>query len=241
MNPPKGLHLSAVLFLALICYLVFFHGLGRYALWDPDEGRVGVIAKEMVASGNWVTLTQNGAPYYDKPVPYFWLVALCINLLGLSELAVRLPSALAAALTVGFVFLWGSVSGGLKRGLWSGVILATSMEFVALGRLGKMDMVFTFFFTAALLSFLRWKEHGKGSIWPFYLFLFLGLASLAKGPVGIILPTYSRSFPRWRYWPQMPSGNLLRTRREKSGDSAGSLMGAFSGFSYSLSPPLVAI
>jgi len=186
LNPSKGLHLSAVLFLALICYLVFFHGLGRYALWDPDEGRVGVIAKEMVASGNWVTLTQNGAPYYDKPAPYFWLVALCINLLGLSELAVRLPSALAAALTVGFVFLWGSVSGGLKRGLWSGVILATSMEFVALGRLGKMDMVFTFFFTAALLSFLRWKEHGKGSIWPFYLFL--GLASLAKGPVGIILP-----------------------------------------------------
>ena len=186
MHPSKGSHLSAVLFLALICYLIFFYGLGRYALWDPDEGRIGVIAKEMAASGNWVTLTQNGAPYYDKPVPYFWLVALCLKLLGLSELAVRLPSALAASLMVGFVFLWGSVSGGLKRGLWSGVILATSMEFVFLGRLGKMDMVFTFFFTMALLAFLWWKEQGKGSIWPFYLFL--GLASLAKGPVGIFLP-----------------------------------------------------
>ncbi len=179
-------YLSAALFLGLFCYLIFFHGLGHYALWDPDEGRIGVIAKEMVVSGNWMTLTQNGEPYYDKPAPYFWLVALGLKLLGLSELAVRWPSALAATLTVGFIFLWGSVSGGLRRGLWAGLILATSMEFVFLGRLGKMDMVFTFCFTAALLSFLWWRARGGGSIWLFYLFV--GLASLAKGPVGILLP-----------------------------------------------------
>ncbi|MBI2987724.1 MAG: glycosyltransferase family 39 protein [Deltaproteobacteria bacterium] len=185
MNPSKRL-LGPVLLLAFLCYLIFFHGLGHYALWDPDEGRIGVIAKEMAASGNWMTLTQNGVPYYDKPVPYFWLVALCLKLLGLSELAVRLPSALAASLTVGFVFIWGTVSGGVSRGVWSGMILASSMEFIFLGRLGKMDMVFAFFFTAALLSFLCWRERGGGSLWPFYLFV--GLASLAKGPVGVLLP-----------------------------------------------------
>lgn len=178
--------LTSSLFLVFICYLVFFYGLGSYALWDPDEGRIGVIAKEMATSGNWLTLTQNGAPYYDKPAPYFWLVALCLKLLGLSELAVRLPSALTASLTVGAVFLWGAVSGGLGRALWASLILATSMEFVFLGRLGKMDMVFTFFFTAALLSFLWWRERGKGALWLFYLFV--GLASLAKGPVGVLLP-----------------------------------------------------
>lgn len=138
-------------------------------------------------SGNWMTLTQNGAPYYDKPAPYFWLVALGLKLLGLSELAVRLPSALAATLTVGSVFLWGSFSGGPRRGLWAGLILATSMEFVFLGRLGKMDMIFTFFFTAALLSFLSWRARGRGFIWLFYLFI--GMASLAKGPAGILLPS----------------------------------------------------
>ncbi len=186
MNLSIRAYLDTILFLGLLCCLIFFHGLGNYALWDPDEGRSGVIAKEMLASGNWMTLTQNGVPYYDKPVLYFWLVALCIKLFGLSELAVRLPSALAATLTVGFVSLWGFVSGGLRRGLWAGLILATSVEFVFLGRLGKMDMVFTFFFTAALLFFLWWKQQGKGFIWPFYLFL--GLASLAKGPVGVLLP-----------------------------------------------------
>ena len=185
MNPSQRL-LSAALFLGLLCYLIFFHRLGHYPLWDPDEGRIGVIAKEMLASGNWLTLTQNGAPYYDKPVPYFWLIALGLEFLGLSELAVRLPSAAAAGLTVASVFLWGARSGGMARGLWAGMILATSMEFIFLGRLGKMDMVFAFFFTAALLSFLWWRERGRGAIWLFYLFV--GLASLAKGPAGVLLP-----------------------------------------------------
>jgi len=206
LNLSKRAYLSTILFLGLLCYPIFFHGLGNYALWDPDEGRIGVIAKDMVASGNWVTLTRNGVPYYDKPGPYFWLVALCIKLFGLNELAVRLPSALAASLTVGFVCLWGSASGGWKRGLWSGLILATSVEFVFLGRLGKMDMVFTLFFTMAMLSFLWWKERGKGYVWLFYLFL--GLASLAKGPVGVLLPLLIVGITlviekRWDFFHQM--------------------------------------
>ncbi|MGH7773441.1 MAG: ArnT family glycosyltransferase [Candidatus Binatia bacterium] len=186
MNLTKEHQLAIFLFLGFICYLTFFRGLGDYGLWDPDEGRSGVIAKEIVASGNWLTLSHSGEPYYDKPQLYFWLVALGIKLLGLNELAVRLPSALAASLTVGVVYLWGCFSGGWKWGLWGGLVLASSMEFIALGRFGNMDMVFTFFFTAALLSFLRWKQQGKGWIWLFYLFL--ALASITKGPVGALLP-----------------------------------------------------
>lgn len=186
MDSDLNRYFAVLIGLTVLCYLVFFHGLGNYAIWDPDEGRTGVIAKEMVTSGNWVTLTQNEAPYYDKPALYFWLVAMGLKLLGLNESAVRLPSALAASLTVGLVFFWGSVAGGWKRGLLGAVVLATSMEFVALGRFGKMDMVFTFFFTAALLSFLWWKKQGQGWIWLFYLFM--ALAVLIKGPIGALLP-----------------------------------------------------
>lgn len=174
------------LFVLLLCYLVFFYRLGDYALWDPDEGRTGVIAKEMAVSGNWLTLTENGSPYYDKPAPYFWLVALALKLLGFGELAVRLPSAVAASLTVGLVCLWGGIQGDWKKGLLGASVLATSLEFAGLGRFGRVDMVFTFFFTAALLGFLWWKERDRVPIWPF--FLFLALATLAKGPAGTVLP-----------------------------------------------------
>ena len=70
-----------------------------------------MIAKEMVNSGNWVTLTHQGKPYYDKPAFYFLLVAVGFKLLGLTEFAVRFPSALAAILTVGVIYVWGLISG----------------------------------------------------------------------------------------------------------------------------------
>jgi len=79
-----------------LCYLAFFHALGNYALWDPDEGRSGVIAKEMLDSGEWSSLTLHGEPYYDKPAPYFWLLAVGLKTLGFNELALRLPSGSSA-------------------------------------------------------------------------------------------------------------------------------------------------
>ena len=80
MNSTKVIYLASFLAISLVCYLTFFHRLGDSALWDPDEGRSGIIAKEMVNSGNWATLTHNGRPYHDKPALYFWLVALGLKL-----------------------------------------------------------------------------------------------------------------------------------------------------------------
>jgi 4-amino-4-deoxy-L-arabinose transferase-like glycosyltransferase len=179
---------ASLLTLILICYCIFFYRLGDYPLWDPDEGRSGKIAKEMLRSGDWVTLTHEGKPYYDKPAPYFWLLAFGFRLSGLHEFPVRFPSALAAALTVVGVYLWASLSGGSERGFWAAMVLATSLEFVFLGRLARVDMVLTFFFTAALLSFLWWYQRGQGRIWIWLFYLFMALAVLAKGPVGLLLP-----------------------------------------------------
>ncbi|MCH8055603.1 MAG: hypothetical protein IH857_05565 [Deltaproteobacteria bacterium] len=110
MNSAKTTNAIFLLALSVVCYLTFFYRLGDSALWDPDEGRSGTIAIEMLTSGNWITLTHNGDPYYDKPAPYFGLVALLLNFLGFTEFAVRLPSAVAASLIVGLVFLWGTRS-----------------------------------------------------------------------------------------------------------------------------------
>lgn len=188
MKSSLSARLASLLALILICYCAFFYHLGGYPLWDPDEGRSAEISKEIVRSGNWVTLTQGGKPYYDKPAPYFWLVALGLKLSDLPEFPVRLPSALAAALAVVIVYLWGSISKSSEGGFWAGMVLATSVEFVGLGRLARIDMVFTFFFSAALLSFLCWAQRGQGKVWIRLFYLFMALAVLAKGPVGLLLP-----------------------------------------------------
>jgi hypothetical protein len=77
--------LRALLLLLLTCYVGFFYRLGGYGLIDPDEGRTAVIAKKILRTGNWLTLTHEGAPYYDKPAPYFWLVAVGFKLFGLND------------------------------------------------------------------------------------------------------------------------------------------------------------
>lgn len=210
LNSSRSVSVAAFLVLLIFCYLAFFWRLGDYGLWDPDEGRSGVIAKELLASGNLLTLTRDGKPYYDKPALFYWLVAIGLQLFGLGEVAVRLPSAIAATLTVGCVYVFGGALKDWRWGFWSSLVLVTSLEFVALGRFGNIDMVFTFFFTSALLYFLWWfKDRSGRRIWPFYIFM--ALASLTKGPVGVLLPCLIVGLAlgwkeKWAVWRELRSG-----------------------------------
>ena len=67
-----ALSLGLLLFAAAV---LFFAGLGRLPLLEPDEGRNAEVGREMLASGDWITPHFNGFVYLDKPAVYFWMVA----------------------------------------------------------------------------------------------------------------------------------------------------------------------
>src|SRR5262245_63902775 len=96
--------LVAVLVLLLVFYLQFFHQLGRLGLVGPDEPRYAQVAREMAASGDFVTPRLYGDPWFEKPILYYWMAACAFKALGISELAARLPSAVAGLLGVVIVF-----------------------------------------------------------------------------------------------------------------------------------------
>jgi 4-amino-4-deoxy-L-arabinose transferase-like glycosyltransferase len=78
-------------------------GFNSAPLWDEDETRFAAVALEMLQSGDWIVPRFNGELAVDKPVLMHWAMAASAGLLGLSEFAVRLPSAiatLAAALAI---------------------------------------------------------------------------------------------------------------------------------------------
>ena len=184
---------AGVLGLATVVTVAIFLDLGRPDFWDPGESRYVETVREMLVTGNWLDPTLGFLRYYDKPPGYFWLVGGAFEAFGQSEWAARLPSALAAVLTIALVvsFAWQRL--GPRAALGAGVVLATAIQFVVLGRSVRMDMVLTLLMTATLLqAFMLWEPRPvpiaatPRATWPLYAFPAAGL--LVKGPVAVLLP-----------------------------------------------------
>ena len=183
-----------------LCFVIYFINLGQWDLWNPDEPRYAEVSREMVTGGDWILMHRNGAIYTDKPPLFFWIIALSSFLWqGLTPFSVRFPSALFGTLTVLLTFFIGKRLYSSRTGFLSGLILATSFQFAYLSTRGNIDTTLTFFTTASILCFLQWyQRRQEGETSPegmkglsFYgYYIGMALATLAKGPVGFILPLF---------------------------------------------------
>ncbi len=166
---------------------LFLCNLGGPALWDIDEGRNASAAEAMLESGDWVVPTFNGELRSHKPVLLYWLQVAAYEVFGINEFAARLPSALAAMLTVLLVYELCRGMFNSSTGLIGGLILASSTLFSASAHFANPDALLLTFTTATFLSL--WLGTVKGrSGWFLLAGVTTGLAVLAKGPVGIVLP-----------------------------------------------------
>src|SRR3954464_96874 len=98
---------TQLLILALAAGLLCFLKLGTPSLWDIDEGNNAEASREMLESENWVVPTFNYELRVDKPAMLYWLQIQAYQHLGVTEFAARLPSALAATLTLLVVYELG--------------------------------------------------------------------------------------------------------------------------------------
>ncbi|MFN5513541.1 MAG: ArnT family glycosyltransferase [Cyanobacteriota bacterium] len=196
---PRSYALISVLWLGFLAAVAFFLHLGTLGLTDKTESLFVEVAREMWQTGDWVTPRWNGEVFFDYPVGGYWLVALSFTLLGVNEVAARLPVALLALASVlgGF---WVLKDYGLGRGeaelpkprrwlrAWLGAgILALNPAWLAWGRTSVTDMFLASAITLCLLSFFR--GYVQKSKFFYYLSpVWAGAAVLAKGPVGVLLP-----------------------------------------------------
>ncbi|MDI6763992.1 MAG: glycosyltransferase family 39 protein [Thermodesulfobacteriota bacterium] len=198
-NHPSG----QVGLLLAICLALYFVNLGQWDLWNPDEPRYAQVAREMVNGGDWILMHFNGKMYADKPPLFFWLIAFSSALWGgLTSFSVRFPSAVFGTLTVLLTFLIGKHLYSSRTGFLAGFILVTNLEFAYLSTRANIDATLTFFTTASLFCFIRWhrsntphpsplpqgEREGKRPFIIYGFYIGMALATLAKGPVGFILP-----------------------------------------------------
>jgi 4-amino-4-deoxy-L-arabinose transferase-like glycosyltransferase len=176
-------------FLVLLSALLYLPGLGARDFWAPVEPRYAEIARVMFEKNEWIVPTVNGALYTDKPILYFWLVLIFSKIAGaVNEWTVRLPAALGGIGAVIVTYKLGKDFFSPKIGLLAAVVLATSVRVVWEARWAHLDMLFTFLFTLAMLFAARvlLKKTDRYEIFLFYVLL--GLATLTKGLIGVVLP-----------------------------------------------------
>ncbi len=153
-------------------------------LIEPDEARYAEIPREMLAAGDWVTPRLNGTRYYEKPPLLYWANAVSFKALGETPFAARLPTRLAALGTAALIAL----SLGGEWGLWAALILLSAPLSFVLGRYNVTDGVLTFGMTLALVVDARLLPRRAAHVVARAARTGCGLAVLAKGLIGIVLP-----------------------------------------------------
>jgi len=194
--------------------VVFFANLGGPALWDEDEPIYASCAREMLQRGDWVVPMYNGEMFPDKPPLMFWTMIGGFWLFGINELGARFWSAVLGIGTALATYHLGRRLFCSQIGLWAGLIVASSLAFTVSARAATVDSALVFLTTVGMLLFVvgglakRAKTEKSppgaandepadlsfppGSWISFVLFYTcLGLAVLAKGPIGLLLPMAS--------------------------------------------------
>lgn len=197
------------LLIAAAVAVVFFTNLGIPKLWDRDEPRNAGCAVEMLQRGDWVTPYFNGVYRTHKPVLTYWLMMIGYGLFGVNEFAARFWSAVLGVATSLATYHVGRRLFHAEAGFWAALALGTSMMFGIASRAATPDASLIFCsvmaITVYVLATFRPKPDDAGitppqpkvpgqyfpTAWPAVatMYGFMGLGILAKGPVGLILPT----------------------------------------------------
>ncbi|MEO8076616.1 MAG: glycosyltransferase family 39 protein, partial [Acidobacteriota bacterium] len=163
-----------------------FWRLGYQSLLDPDEAHYAELTREMMQSGNWLVPLLDGRPFIDKPVFFHWLQGASVYLLGESEFAARLPTALAALALIAMTRWIGTALLGAAVGEWGALMFATIPATFALASIAMFDMAFALFlFGGVGCLAVAAKERNRRVEWAGYGLL--TLAVMTKGPVALVL------------------------------------------------------
>lgn len=189
MRPRSGLTLHLI-FLVALCAAIYFPYLGNTPFFDKGEPREALAVQDIVQRGEWLFPLKRATAIPSKPPLFHWSAALVSELTGaLNETTIRFPSALYATLGVLLIYGLGRTLYGAAVALLAGAILATTMAYSDQALSARVDMTLCFFLTLSLVLFYSlYRGFLAHRLWYFAFYFIVGIGTLAKGPLGILLP-----------------------------------------------------
>ncbi|HEX5343194.1 MAG TPA: glycosyltransferase family 39 protein [Duganella sp.] len=196
--------------LAAAFAVVWLYVLGIRTLVPPDEGRYAEMAREMWASGDWITTRLNGIKYFEKPPLQTWMNALSFGLFGYGEWQARLWTGLCGLGGAIFTGYATTRVFSARAGFYAALVLGSTLFWVASGQIDSLDMGLSGMMTLALGSMLIAQRDGatpgERRNWMLLCWAGMALAVLAKGLIGLVLPgavlvlysLLSRDFAIWK-------------------------------------------
>jgi len=167
--------------------LIWAWGLGKVPLFDWDEVNFAECTREMRLTGEYIVPQIGFLPFWEKPPLFFWVQSLTMSLAGENAWGARLPNVLVGAITLLLLFMWGRRWHSPAFGFFWMFFYGTSLLPAFYARSGLIDPLFNLFMLLATLQGARYLE--DRSIWAALgMGAWAGLATLTKGPVGLLLP-----------------------------------------------------
>jgi len=184
---------KASLYVFLLGVVLFVPFLGGVHLFDWDEINFAESAREMIVSGNYLSVQINYLPFWEKPPLFIWMQVLSMKLFGINEFAARFPNAVCGILTLLVLFHTGKKFRDEKFGwIWVMTYAGSILPFLYF-KSGIIDPWFNLFIFLGIIRFVDYLLLHESRLRNLVLSaLYLGLAVLTKGPVALLI--FSLSF-----------------------------------------------
>ena len=203
----KNLHIKILL--SLLVFICFFSSLNTIPPLDRDESRYIQATVQMMESKDFINIKFLDTPRLKKPPGIYWLQALSAtitkNILFLDNAPLwsyRLPSAIAASISVWLTFLLGKLLFGRTQGFIAALLLLSSPLVFIESHIAKTDSVLMacVLFITYILSKIIFDEKFKDITFSkyilFFTWLIMGFAFLIKGPLIFLFIFFTTIFFR---------------------------------------------
>lgn len=195
--------------LVLAVLIAFVLNAYSLPLTDVDEGAFSEATREMMARGNLVSPTLNGAPRHDKPILIYWAQAVSVSVLGVSEIGFRLPSIVFAVLWMLALYRFCARHADRRTAQVAALVMALSLAVGFIAKAAISDALLNLFIALSMFGIYDYfcaERDGKPTRrLLYYTYAMLGLGFLTKGPVAVFFPLlvsglFFLSAGAWRAW-----------------------------------------